>query len=100
LRTKTLVSTTLPSPRVVLCWYVPFVFAEDEEDEEPLVLLAGHLLGGPWMIAPRTPLTSRFVGRLALLSLSLLDPIDWLLLHSEEESLPSDSSLSNVDCCC
>jgi hypothetical protein len=85
---------------VVLRWYIPFVFAEDEEDEEPLVLLAGRLLGGPWMIAPRTPLTLRFVGRLALLSLSLLDPIDWLLLHSEEESSPSDSSLSNIDCCC
>jgi hypothetical protein len=74
---------------VVLHWYIPFVSAEDEEDEELLVLLAGRLLGGPWMIVPIMPLTSRFVGRLASLSLSLSDPIDWLLLLSEEESLPS-----------
>jgi hypothetical protein len=38
------------------------------------------------MIVPRMPLTLRFVGQLALLSLSLSDPIDWLLLLSEEES--------------
>jgi hypothetical protein len=72
-----------------------FRFAEDEEDKELLVLLAGRLLG-PRIIAPRTPLVSRFVGRLT--SLSLSDPSDLLLL-SEEESLPSDSSLVNIDCC-
>jgi hypothetical protein len=73
------------------CFNNPSIaYAEDEEDEEPLVLLAGQ------KIAPRTPLVSRFVGRLT--SLSLSDPSDLLLL-SEEESSPSDSSLVNIDCC-